>query len=156
MTLLAEDRKSRSSLPSLSVLTEVNLSTLSHPDPSVSNRSGGNPAWAWRRRSMDRPKLAICAIEKAPPSFPPSFFPAFLRDSYWTPTNNKLYRASEPHLTICHCQPVGVLACLPGLPLRNTFQLQPPVQSGDGEEDIDTRARIHQPETFLRGFFSAL
>ena len=39
----------------------------------VSNRSEGNPAWAWRRRSMDRPKLAICAVEKAPPSFSPAF-----------------------------------------------------------------------------------
>ena len=123
----------------------------------VSNRSEGNPAWAWRRRSMDRPKLAICAVEKAPPSFPP----AFCRTLIGLPPIISLReraggrRASEPHLTICHCQPVGRLvrrtdASARFASLRNTFQLQrqlPPVSS-DGE-DTDTCA-----EDFLRGFFS--
>ena len=120
----------------------------------VSNRSEGNPAWAWRRRSMDRPKLAICAVEKAPPSFPP----AFCRTLIGLPPIISLReraggrRASEPHLTICHCQPVGRPSdgrarqvCL------STQYLSAPQAapvSSDGE-DTDTCT-----EDFLQGFFS--
>ena len=116
----------------------------------VSNRSEGNPAWAWRRRSMDRPKLAICAVEKAPPSFPP----AFCRTLIGLPPIISLReraggrRASEPHLTICHCQPVGRLARRTDASarfasLRNTFQLQRQLRSR-----VTERTQIRAPKTF--------
>ena len=105
---------------------------------------------------MDRPKLAICAVEKAPPSFSPAFCRSLIG---LPPIISPTERASEqPHLTICHCQPVGrtrtdgllarrarARARLPARFASTQYlsapaSLQSRLQSGGGE-DTDTRAR---------------
>ena len=129
----------------------------------MSNGTVGNPAClgvAWRGgddRWIGRNWQFVPSKKRL--LHPP--FPPFLPFSYWTPTNNKPYRASEsasePHLTICHCQPVvRRTECLPACQVRLyaipfSSSLLP---SGPEGTQIHARERASNSlRLFLRGFF---